>query len=148
MNLQRVATWLVGGVLAMVYAAAWAAAGGDDPAPPSWLDYVVLGIPLGVLAASLAGSSARTLREESQPDNALFRKVVTTIVDGFIGGWLAMFLIGFSYTRPFFAAVTPAVLGALCGLLCEFLRSNGPTWLREAKTAVTDRFAKKGAPAP
>lgn len=143
---SKLASRITGVAILAAATASVRAAGGDPPSP--WYDAVILGIPLLVLAASLAGSSARTLREKSQPDSAIPKRIVLTVVDGFVGGWGAMFLMGFSYTRPFLEGVAPPVLGAFGGLLCDFIRNNGPEWVKYLRQAVTDRFARKGDSTP
>lgn len=115
------------------------------PESSSWWDVVVLGIPLGVLAASLAGSSARSLRDASQPDATLPQRALWTLVDGFIGGWSAMLLVGFSLTREYFDGIAPAILGAFGGLLTEFLRVNGPRWVEELWQTVLQWITRKRA---
>jgi hypothetical protein len=120
-----------------------------DSGPASIWDVLVLGIPVGVLAASLAGSSARSLREDAQPDRTLPRRALWTVIDGFIGGWVAMFLLTFSFTRAYFEGVTPAVLGAFGGLLTEYIRTNGPRWGEQLwQTALTWISRKRAGDTP
>lgn len=110
---------------------------------PSFWDVLVLGVPVGVLAASLVGSSVRALREESLPDRRIPRRALNTLLDGFIGAWVAMFLIGFTYTAAYFANVAPAVLGAIGGLLTEWIRSNGSRWAEQLWTAALSWISKR-----
>lgn len=113
------------------------------PAEPSLWSITILGIPLGVLAASLTGSSARTLRDPSIDDGKLPRRATNTLVDGFIGGWVAMFVYTFSYSKSYFTGVEPAILGAFGGLLTEYIRSNAPRWAEQAWGAVLTWFTRK-----
>ena len=113
---------------------------------PSIFSILVLGIPLGVLAASLVGSSARSFRDTAQPDTSFPRRAVGTIIDGFIGGWLAMFVVGFSYTRPYFEGIEPAVIGAFGGLLVEFIRTNGPRWIEQLWQAALTWISRNKRP--
>lgn len=110
---------------------------------PSFWSITLLAIPLGVLVASLAGSAARAYREPAQPDETVARQIVNVTIDGFIGGWLAMFVITFPYTRETFDGVAPAVLGAFGGLLGQFIRINGPRWANEAWTTALSFFSKR-----
>lgn len=152
MNEAFAKRWLAPAVAGAAFGLAFGAWAAEPAAAvvehASWLDVIVLGIPLGVLAAALAGSSARSLREQSQPDSAIPRRVLWTIVDGFIGGWGAMFLLGFSYTRPVFESVGPPVLGAFGGLLCDFVRNNGAEWARQGWQATLGRFSRNGGTPP
>ena len=110
---------------------------------PSFWSITLLAIPLGVLVASLAGSAARAYREGAQPDETIARQIGNVTIDGFIGGWLAMFIITFPLTRGTFDGVAPAVLGAFGGLLGQFIRVNGPRWANEAWTAGLSIFSKR-----
>lgn len=140
---------LLGVVCAMVTGAAYAQAAAEVVAKaspalgPSFWDVIVLGIPVGVLAASLAGSSVRSLREDSLPDKRIPRRALNTLLDGFIGGWVAMFLIGFTYTAEYFVNVAPAVLGAIGGLLTEWIRSNAGRWAEQLWTAFLSWISKR-----
>jgi hypothetical protein len=110
----------------------------DPAAHPSLWGVTFLAIPLGVLVASLAGSAARALREGAHDDATIPRKVANVTVDGFIGGWLAVFLVTFPRTREMFDGVAPAVIGAFGGLLCQYLRDNGSRWAEQAwQTALS-----------
>ena len=137
----------VGGALAAMATGAASAATGVKmlPPEPSWFEMVVLGIPLGVLAASHAGSSARSLRDESQPDRTLIQRAVATIIDGFIGGWLAMFIVGFSVTKSYFVGVAPSIIGAFGGLLTEYVRTNGSRWAEQLWQTFLSWIARKRA---
>jgi hypothetical protein len=124
-------------------AAAWAAT------PPvtseSIWKLLVLGIPLAVLAASMGSSALKHIREQGQPDRNIPRLAVWIISDAFIGGWIAMFLIGLPLTREYVASVEPAIVGALCTLLVQFLRDRGPGWADQGVQAVLSWFSRRRA---
>lgn len=102
---------------------------------------VVLGIPLGVLAAALAASAIRHLRKPAAPDRRLVSEVISTIADGFIGGWMAMLLIGLPATREHIGqAVLPEVIGAACALLVQFVRDYGKGYWDRLYDALLSRF--------
>lgn len=139
---------LLGALCAMYVGGAYAQAVAQvvekvEAVGPSFWDVLVLGIPVGVLAASLVGSSVRALREESLPDKRIPRRALNTILDGFIGGWIAMFLIGFTYTAQYFTNVAPAVLGAIGGLLTEYIRSNAPRWAEQLWATLLSWISKR-----
>lgn len=141
---------LLGAICAMATGAAYAQAAvkivGKVAGPaigPSFWDVLVLGIPVGVLAAALIGSSVRELRDESLPDRKIPRRVVNTLLDGYIGAVIAMFLIGFTYTEKYFVNIAPAVLGAIGGLLVEWIRSNAPRWWEQLWTAFLSWISKR-----
>lgn len=116
------------------------------PAPPtSLLDIPFLAIPLGVLAASHAGAAARAFRDPAQPDWKIVPKVVGIVIDGFIGGWVAMFLVTFYKTKPMFDGVSPALIGAFGGLLVQYLRDNLPRWTEGIVQAWISIFSRKGS---
>lgn len=109
---------------------------------------VVLGIPLGVLAASLAGSAARYLREASAPDKKIPAMAMDTVIDGFIGGWIAMFLLGLPYTSKHLGPVVrPEIVGALCALLVQFVRTHGKVYFDRLFDTVLGWFTRKRAAA-
>lgn len=116
------------------------------PVEPSLWSITILGIPLGVLAASLSGSSARALRDPSQDDRKLPRRALNTLIDGFIGGWVAMFVYTFSYSKDYFTGVEPAILGAFGGLLTEYIRTNAPRWTEQAWGAALSMFSRNKRP--
>jgi uncharacterized membrane protein YeaQ/YmgE (transglycosylase-associated protein family) len=134
------------GLAATTGAAAAAAGAAVLPPDPSIWAVTVMGIPLGVLGASLAGSSARTLRDGAADDRRLPKRAVDTLIDGFIGGWVAIFLLSFTYTRTYFSGVEPVILGALAGLLTEYLRTNAPRWAEQAWSTALALFSRKRAP--
>jgi len=127
-------------------AAAAATASAMLPPDPSIWAVTVLGIPLGVLGASLAGSSARTLRDGAADERKLPKRATDTLIDGFIGGWVAIFLLSFTYTRTYFSGVEPVILGALAGLLAEYLRTNAPRWAEQAWSTALALFSRKRPP--
>lgn len=131
---------------AIAGAASTAAAVAVVPPDTSIWAVTVAGIPLGVLGAALAGSSARTLRDGSADERKLPRRALETLVDGFIGGWVAMFLLSFSQTRNYFSGVEPAILGALAGLLTEYLRSHAPQWAEQAWSTALALFSRRRSP--
>lgn len=130
-------------IAATTGAASAAAAATVLPPDPSIWAVTVMGVPLGVLGAALAGSSARTLRDGAADERKLPRRALETLIDGFIGGWLAMFLLSFTYTKPYFSGVEPAILGALAGLLTEYFRTNAPQWAQQAWTTALALFSRK-----
>lgn len=113
------------------------------PKNPSLWEVVFLGIPLGVLCASLGGAAARTFRDEAAPDWGIPRKVRRIVIDGFIGGWVAMFLVTSPRTRQWFDGMSPALLGAFGGLLVQFLFDNAPRWADQAWQTVLSIFSRK-----
>ena len=125
------------------YATAGAAASSVDLGEPSpWWRVVVLGIPLGVLAAALVGASIRAFRDGTQPDRKLPHHALGVTFDGFIGGWFAMAVIGFSYTGAHVKGISPEVLGGFGGLLVEFVRTNGTRWFEQFYAAILTRIKK------
>lgn len=122
-----------------------AAAAAGAAAEPSIFDVLVLGIPLGVLTAALGGSAAQYLHKPAQPDRNLPRELRGVLIDGFIGGWLAMFLVGFKWTAPYVHAIAPAVVGALCALLVQFLREHGKSYFDEAFQVALGLFRRRQA---
>ena len=62
---------------------------------------IVLGIPLSVRAAALAGAAVRSLREPSTPDSRLPQKALAMLTDGFVGGWLAVLLVNVPFTKAY-----------------------------------------------
>lgn len=125
-----------------------AASGAVVPAvvPPetSFWSIVVLGIPLSVLAAALAGAAVRSLREPSQADAKIPMKVLGTVADGFVGGWAAMALLTIPFTQKHLgASVPPEVIGALCALLVQFVRANGKGYFDQAYATVLSLFGRK-----
>lgn len=131
----------VGGAAA---GSAYAADGGESP----WLAVVVLGIPLSVLFASLVGSSVRALKESAPSPAPVPRRALLAVLDGLIGGWLAMLLTGFTATAPYLAAVSPEVVGAFGGLLTEFARSNAARWWESLWVAILSRIHRSPGDAP
>lgn len=129
-------------------ARAWAEAASVPATPANWWAVLVLGIPLSVLAAALAGASARSLKEAAGPEQGIPKRAAGTIVDGFIGGWIAMFLIGFTSSAPYFTNVAPEVIGAFGGLLTEYVRVNGSKWWDELRDAVISRIRRKTEGSP
>jgi len=118
------------------------------PKEPSIWAVIVLGIPLSVLAAALAASTLRSLREPSEPDAQIPRKVVGIVADGFIGGWAAIFLLSVPKTRALLGPVPPEVTGALCALLVQFVRVNGKVYFEQFYATVLGLFGRrKGAAA-
>lgn len=106
----------------------------------------VLGIPLAVLAASLGGAAVRQLREPSQPDQKIPARVVGIVTDGFIGGWIAMLLIGLPATAGYIGvSLRPEVVGAVCALLVQFARDYGKSYFDQVFTAIVSWFTRKRA---
>lgn len=115
---------------------------------------LVLGIPLGVLAAALAGSAIRHVREPASPDRKLAAQALGTVADGFIGGWLAMLLIGLPTTAGYVGSVVrPEVVGAVCALLVQFLRDHAKGYWDQIWGVIVEAFRswvirRSGAPPP
>lgn len=125
----------------VVAAASGAAVASLAPPEPSMWAIVVLGIPLGVLAAALVGAAIRHLRAPAQPDRRMVTQAFGTVADGFIGGWLAMLLIGLPSTNSYVGDVLrPEVMGALCALLVQFLRDYGKGYFDRLYDALLSRF--------
>ena len=116
------------------------------PAPPTWsiLDVPFLAIPLGVLAASLAGAAARTFRDEAEPDWKIASRITHIVIDGFIGGWIAVGLVTFKYTKPIFDGVSPAIVGAFAGLGVQYLSAKVPEWIDLIVKAWIAIFSRRG----
>lgn len=134
---------LVGGVAA---AGAGAAVATVAPPEPSLWAIVVLGIPLSVLAAAQFASAIRHLREPAAPDKRLAWHVVGSVTDGFIGGWLAMLLIGVPLTRGYLGdVVRPEVIGAICALLVQFLRDHAKGYFDRIFDTILGWLARKPA---
>lgn len=136
--------WLFASVAGAATASAAAAI--IPPTTEPWVGVFVLGIPLGVLAAALFGSSARAFRDASQPEGTLPRRAVLTLFDGIIGGWLAMLLLGLKFTAHHFENVEPAILGGLGGLLVEYLRTNASRWVEQGVATFLAWIARKNPP--
>lgn len=133
----------------IIAAATGAAVPAVVPPETSVWSIVVLGIPLSVLAASLAGAAVRSLREPSAPDSRIPAKVLGTVADGFIGGWAAMFLISVPFTKRYLGeSVPPEVIGALCALLVQFVRVNGKDYFDQFYSTVLGWFGRKKAAEP
>jgi hypothetical protein len=143
------------GTLSKASAAAGAAAGAAGvgavmpkvtPIPHDqsiWL-IAVLGIPLAVLASALAGAAVRHLSEPSQPDQAIPARVLGIVADGFIGGWVAMLLIGLPSTAGYIGpTIRPEVVGAVCALLVQFGRKNGKGYFDQVFAAGMSWFTRK-----
>lgn len=114
------------------------------PETPSVWTILILGIPLGVLIASMAASSLRHMRDPSQPDKKIAAQVLSMLFDGFAGGWLAMFIVSVPFTRGYVGdVVRPEVIGALCALTVQFLRDHGKSYLDEAFKTVLALFGRK-----
>lgn len=128
-------------VTALTGAAATTAATTAIP-DPGIFSVLVMGIPLGVLVAALGGSSAQYLNKPRQPDSTVPREVRGTVIDGFIGGWLAMGLIGFTLTAPYLLMIEPAVVGALCALLVQTIRVHGKGYFDRIFTAALGWFSR------
>lgn len=106
----------------------------------------VLGIPLAVLASALAGAAVRHLSEPSQPDQAIPARVLGIVADGFIGGWVAMLLIGLPSTAGYIGqTIRPEVVGAVCALLVQFGRKNGKGYFDQVFAAGMSWFTRKRA---
>lgn len=131
---------------------AWAGHAWAQAAAPitssSWWTVVVMGIPLSVLAAALAGASARSLKEGAGTDQGLPKRATGTIVDGFVGGWFAVVLIGFTTTAPYLEKVPAEAVGAMGGLLTEYIRVNGGKWWDELRVALLSRIRRKSEDSP
>lgn len=125
------------------YATAGTAAVAVPPGSPPWWGVVVLGIPLGVLAAALVGASIHAFRDGVKPDKKIPHHALGVTFDGFVGGWLAMFLVGFSFTHEHVKSISPEILGGFGGLLVEFIRSNGKRWFEQFYSAILSRLSKK-----
>lgn len=124
-----------------------ALAGAAAPSTSIWT-ILVLGIPLGVLVASLCGAAVRQIREHGQPDANIPRRAIAIVTDGFIGGWLAMLLVGIPLTRDYFGNVEHAIVGALCALGLQFMRDKGPKLFDQAAQVVLGRFSRPPGPPP
>lgn len=114
-----------------------------------WWAAAVFGIPLSVLAAALVGASIRAFRDGVQPDRKIPHHALGVTFDGFIGGWFAMFVVGFSYTHPHVKDIAPEILGGFGGLLTEFVRTNGKKWFEQFYSAALSRVKRQptgGAP--
>lgn len=140
--LRRSAAMLAGAVFAVLLFTGLAAAG-PPPAETSLWKVVVFGIPLSVLAASLAGRTARYLGEPSQPDAKIPATVFGIVADGFIGGWLAMVVVGLPATREHLGSVAPEVVGALLALTVQYLRDNAPRWGEQLFQTVVSWWTRK-----
>ena len=106
----------------------------------------VLGITLSVLMASLAGSALRHLREPASPDGKLVGKAIGTLADGFIGGWLAMLVVGLPATAAHLGSAIPAeVFGAICALLVQFLRDHAKGYFDRIFETFLSLFARSRA---
>lgn len=122
-------------------AGAGAAVVSASPAQPSIWTILVLGIPLGVLASALGGAAVRHLREPSSPDRRIAAQVIATVTDGFVGGWLAMFLLGVPVTAAYVGSVVrPEVIGALCALLVQFLRDHAKGYWDQIWGVIVEAF--------
>jgi hypothetical protein len=115
------------------------------PASSTWWAVVVLGVPLSVLAAALVGASIRAFREGVQPDRKMPHHAIGVTFDGFVGGWIAMFIVGFSYTHVHVQDIAPEILGGFGGLSTEFVRTNGKRWFEQLYSAVLSRVKKQPA---
>lgn len=138
---------------AIAKASITAAAGAASPAAATIWTIAVLGIPLGVLAAALAGSSISQLRRPAAPERRLAGAALATIADGFVGGWLAMLLLGIPATAVHIGdVVRPEVIGAVCALLVQFLRENALRYWEQiwgvVVEAVRSWFVRRGGAAP
>ncbi|MGH8083884.1 MAG: hypothetical protein ACREPV_01230 [Lysobacter sp.] len=127
---------------------AGAALAGPPPVPESIWKLLIVGIPLSVLAASLAGRTVRYLGEPAQPDTKIPAKVAGIIADGFIGGWLAMLVVGLPITQAHLGSVLPEVLGALLALSVQWLRDNLSRYVDQAFQAVLSWWTRKRSPGP
>lgn len=126
---------LVLGALAGMAWSAVAAAGPTEVAESIWA-MVVLGMPLGVLMASMLASALRDMREPAQPDQDIPKRVARIVFDGIVGGYLAMLVVGLSFTREYVADVLPAVLGALFAIVLPWWRANWRDYVDPAFRAV------------
>lgn len=131
---------------AVVAAGAGATVAKVAPAEPSIWTIMVLGIPLGVLAAAQVASAIRHLREPSAPDRRMVGEAIGSVADGFIGGWLAMFLLGVPLTRGYLGdVVRPEIIGAICALLVQFLRDNAKGYFDRFFEVVLGWLGRKPA---
>lgn len=113
----------------------------------------VLGIPLGVLAAALAGSSVSQLRQPAAPERRLAAAALATVTDGFVGGWFAMLLIGVPASAAYIGdAVRPEVVGAVCALLVQFGREHAHKYWEQLWGVIVDAvrswFVRRGTAPP
>lgn len=132
---------------AATFTGAAVAAVATAPTPAAGVfSIVVLGIPLGVLGAALAGAATRYLREPPQAEKDILPKLVGTLTDGLVGGWLAMLLIGLPSTAGYVGQVVrPEIVGALCALVMQYLRSNVAEWANQLVRNLLSWLGKRGS---
>ncbi len=106
-----------------------AAVASPPPADPNLGDLVVLGVPVLVLAAAIVGAGIRYVGKPSKPECKVPRRMVATACDALIGAWLAMLLLGLPATAGHIGTtVRPEVVGAVCALSVQYLRTRVAEW--------------------
>lgn len=114
---------------------------------PSLGDLVVLGVPLIVLAAALVGAGIRYIGMPPTPESKIPARVVATAADALIGAWLAMLLLGLPSTASHIGTVVrPEVVGAVCALSVQYLRTRVAKWGDTLVTNVLSWLGKRGTP--
>jgi hypothetical protein len=101
---------------AAVNAAASAASG----ATVGLATMMVLGIPMGALAAALIGGGLAYVAREREPDELIPARLLGILSDALIGGWFAVALVKLTVLHRFGIDAIP--LEAIAGLLAIFWR--------------------------
>lgn len=127
-----------------VLSAAASAAGASGAAA-----MLVLGIPLGALAAALIGAGFAFIARSREPDELIPARLLGILSDALIGGWLAVALIRITPLHRFGIDAIP--VEAIAGLLAIFwrgLRMWIPIKADQAFTAFLAFWTRRDGGAP
>lgn len=98
---------------------------------------LVLGIPLGALAAALIGAGLSYVARPREPDQVIPARLLGILSDAMIGGWLAVALIHFTLLHRYGVDMIP--VEAIAGLLAIFWRALR-LWIPKKADQAFDAF--------
>lgn len=107
--------------------------------------FFVLGIPLGALAAALLGAGFSYLPRGAQPNEQVPLRLLGVLVDAFLGGWLAVFLVHVPYTANLIGTWDAAtvVLAGLLAFIMQAVRVRAGGYFERAFQALLNAFVAR-----
>lgn len=98
---------------------------------------LVLGIPLGALAAALIGAGFSFIARPREPDQYIPVRLLGILADALIGGWLAVALVRITPLHQY--GIDGIPLEAIAGLLAIFWRGLR-IWIPKKADQAFDAF--------